>query len=77
MSSLTKDNKQQTKPPLADNILTTRELAMYLRLTVTTVINLAVSGELPGFRIGKSWRFDRGEVLSRITAAKQKAKIAN
>lgn len=77
MSSLTKDNKQQTKPPLADNILTTRELAMYLKLTVTTVINLAVSGELPGFRIGKSWRFDRGEVLSRITAAKQKAKIAN
>jgi excisionase family DNA binding protein len=74
MSSSSKDHKQQTKQSLTDNILTTREVAAYLRLTVTTVCNLAASGELPGFKIGKSWRFDRGEVLGRIDAAKPKAK---
>jgi len=74
MSSSSKDHKQQTKQSLTDNILTTREVAAYLRLTVTTVCNLAASGELPGFKIGKSWRFDRGEVMRRIAAAKPKAK---
>ena len=74
MSSSSKDHKQQTKQSLTDNILTAREVAAYLRLTVTTVCNLAASGELPGFKIGKSWRFAEGEVLKRITAAKPKAK---
>ena len=74
MSSSSKDHKQQTKQSLKDNVLTTREVASYLRLTETTVCNLAASGELPGFKIGKSWRFDGGEVMQRIAAAKQKAK---
>jgi excisionase family DNA binding protein len=70
MSSSSKDNRQQTKQLLTDNILTAREVAAYLRLTITTVYNLAASGELPGFKIGKSWRFAEGEVLGRIAAAK-------
>ena len=74
MSLLGEDQKPQTRQLLTDNILTAREVAAYLRLTVTTVCNLAASGELPGFKIGKSWRFDRGEVLGRIDAAKPKAK---
>ena len=74
MSPLGEDQKPQIRQLLTDNILTAREVAAYLRLTVTTVCNLAASGELPGFKIGKSWRFDRGEVLGRIDAAKPKAK---
>jgi excisionase family DNA binding protein len=74
MRPLGEDQKPQTRQLLTDNILTAREVAAYLRLTVTTVCNLAASGELPGFKIGKSWRFDRGEVLGRIDAAKPKAK---
>ncbi|MCX5855147.1 MAG: helix-turn-helix domain-containing protein [Deltaproteobacteria bacterium] len=62
---------------MTDNILTTREVAAYLRLTVTTVYNMAASGELPGFKIGKSWRFDRGEVMGRIAAATRRAKTAD
>jgi excisionase family DNA binding protein len=73
MSSLGEDQKQP-KQSLTDNILTAREVAAYLRLTETTVCKLAASGELPGFKIGKSWRFDRGEILGRIAAAKQKGK---
>jgi len=71
MSSVGEDHKRQTKHSLTENILTVREVAAYLRLTETTVCNLAASGELPGFKIGKSWRFDRGEVMGRIAAAKQ------
>ena len=74
MSPLGEDQKPQTRQLLTDNILTAREVAAYLRLTVTTVYNLAASGELPGFKIGKSWRFAEGEVLKRIAAAKPKAK---
>jgi excisionase family DNA binding protein len=64
------DQKRQTRQLLTDNILTSREVAAYLRLTVTTVCNLAVSGELPGFKTGKSWRFTEDEALKQITAAK-------
>jgi len=74
MGALGEDQKRQTKQSLTDIILTAHEVAAYLRLTETTVCKLAASGELPGFKIGKSWRFDRGEILGRITAAKQKGK---
>ena len=77
MMTLSKDRKQQTTQSLPNNILTASEVADYLRLTVATVCNLAVSGELPGFKIGKSWRFDGGEVMRRIAAAKQKAKTTD
>ena len=73
MNPLGEDQKPQTRQLLTDNILTAREVAAYLRLTVTTVCNLAASGELPGFKIGKSWRFAESEVLKRIAAAKPKA----
>jgi excisionase family DNA binding protein len=73
MSSLGEEQKRPEQS-LTDNILTAREVAAYLRLTETTVCKLAASGELPGFKIGKSWRFDRGEILGRIAAAKQKGK---
>lgn len=76
MSTLSKNRKKQAKQSLTENILTTREVAEYLRLTETTVCNLAASGELPGFKIGKSWRFDKDEVLGRIAAAKSKTKNA-
>jgi excisionase family DNA binding protein len=56
-----------------DNILTAREVAAYLRLTETTVCKLAASGELPGFKIGKSWRFAESEIQGRIADAKLKA----
>jgi len=39
------------------NILTTKELAKYLKLNEKTVIKMAQSKELPGFKIGNQWRF--------------------
>jgi len=43
---------------VTDNmILTTRELAKYLKLNEKTVIKMAQAGELPGFKVGNQWRF--------------------
>lgn len=53
------------------NIVTAREIAQYLKLTESTIYKLASTGELPGFRIGKSWRFDMDEILKRIKDEKE------
>ncbi len=36
--------------------LTLKEVAQYLRMNYRTVHRLAEKGEIPAFRIGKSWR---------------------
>lgn len=54
-------------------IMTTKELSQYLKLSDSTIYKLALTGELPGFRIGDSWRFDMDEVLKSIREAKEEA----
>ena len=46
-------------------IMTPKEVATYLKMSVLTVYKHAKMGTIPGFRIGNSWRFDK----SRIDAA--------
>jgi len=55
-------------------IVTAKEVAEFLRLTETTVCKLAASGDLPGFKIGKSWRFDMDEIMERIDRAKRQVR---
>ncbi len=45
-----------------DPVLSVRELAEVLRLSDRTVYRLAQSGEIPGFKVGGSWRFSRTDV---------------
>ncbi len=40
-----------------EKILTTQELADYMKVNEKTVIELAQVGELPGFKVGDQWRF--------------------
>jgi len=40
---------------MADEILTLREVAEYLRLAEKTAYRLAAEGKLPGFKVGGSW----------------------
>jgi len=44
------------------DILTIREVAEYLRITEKTAYRLASEGKIPGFKVGGSWRFRKGEV---------------
>jgi excisionase family DNA binding protein len=59
------------------NIVTAKEVGQYLKLTESTIYKLASTGEIPGFRIGKSWRFDMDEVLRRINGIKNTVKITH
>ena len=46
---------------------TVREVAAFLRLKENTVCSLASKGKLPGFKFGKSWRFDLEKIERLIT----------
>ena len=43
-------------------ILTTKELAKYLKLTEVTVYKYVKEGKIPARRIGSRWRFDKGQI---------------
>ena len=44
------------------NLMTAEELAKYLEVDTSLVIDWANSGRLPGMKDGNSWRFDRNRV---------------
>ena len=48
------------------NIVTAKEVGEYLKLSESTIYKLAANGEIPGFKIGDSWRFDMEEILKMI-----------
>jgi excisionase family DNA binding protein len=54
------------------NIVTAKELGQYLKLSESTIYKLASVGDLPGFKIGDSWRFDMDEVIKMIKASKKR-----
>ncbi len=48
------------------NIVTAKEVGQYLKLSESTIYKLATNGEIPGFKIGDSWRFDMEDILKLI-----------
>lgn len=46
-------------------IMTVDEVAGYLKLSKITVYKLTQKGEIPGFRIGSSWRYNK-DVIDEI-----------
>ena len=44
------------------DIWTVKQVAFYLRINPKTVYELVNSGELPGFKVGGSWRFKRADI---------------
>jgi excisionase family DNA binding protein len=53
-------------------VLTALELASYLRIHPTTVYKLAKRGELPAFKVGGDWRFDRASIESWLESRKNR-----
>jgi len=49
-----------------EEILTISEVADLLRITEKTAYRLASAGKIPGFKVGGSWRFDRGQIADWI-----------
>ncbi len=55
-------------------ILTLDEVALYLKAGKRTVYRLAQKGEIPGFKLGGTWRFRRTELDRWIAAGIRKTK---
>ena len=53
------------------NIMTTRDVAKYLKLHPITICKFAGEGKIPAIRVGRLWRFDK-EVIDRWLAGDQK-----
>ena len=47
---------------MTTDIMTIRDVAEYLKIAEKTAYRLAAEGELPGFKVGGSWRFQRNEI---------------
>ena len=56
---------------MADEILTLKEVAQYLKLAEKTAYRLAAEGKLPGFKVGGSWRFRKSDIGAWIEQRKR------
>ena len=57
---------------MEDDIITIKEVADYLKLKEKTAYALVARGEIPGFKVGGSWRFRRSEIDRWIRQQEQK-----
>jgi len=56
-----------------DDILTISDVASLFKVTEKTLYGLAQKGDLPGFKVGGQWRFQRGAIDSWIQEKTQAA----
>ena len=47
---------------MSKKVLTVKDLAKYLNLHPVTIYNYLKKNEIPAFRIGKSWRFNKESI---------------
>jgi excisionase family DNA binding protein len=57
-------------------ILTPKEVAHYLKMSVLTVYKHAKEGVIPGFRVGNSWRFDKTKIDELLIGPQVKEDLA-
>ena len=50
------------KPNAAGHVLTIDDLAVYLKLSKSTLYKLAQEGKVPGQKVGRHWRFSRNAI---------------
>ena len=43
-------------------ILTAKELAEYLKLTIVTIYKYVKEGKIPAHKVGSRWRFDKNKI---------------
>lgn len=60
-----------SKESIMPEILTTKEVAKYLKLHEITICKYAAEGKIPAIRIGRVWRFDK-EAIDRWISGGQK-----
>jgi excisionase family DNA binding protein len=61
----------------AAEILTIKQVAVYLQVTERTIYRLAAAEGIPAFKVGGSWRFRRGDLDHWIAGRIGKASAAD
>ena len=51
-----------------EEIITPAEVAVLFKMHLKTVYKLAEKGVIPGKRVGRSWRFNRNDVLELVSS---------
>jgi excisionase family DNA binding protein len=57
---------------MSDEIMTIREVAVFLKIKEKTAYKLVAEGKLPGFKVGGAWRFKRVDLNRWIERKKTK-----
>ncbi len=55
---------------MSDEIMTIKEVAVFLKIKEKTAYRLVADGKIPGFKVGGSWRFDRQDLENWIKMKK-------
>ena len=58
---------------MQSDIMTIKEVAEFLKLKEKTAYALAARGDIPGFKVGGSWRFHKSELEKWIKQQEAKA----
>ena len=54
-----------------DNVLSVRDVALFLKINEQTVYRLARCGKIPARKIGKQWRFSRDEIEAMVRGMRE------
>ena len=54
-----------------EKIITAKEFAQFLKLSESPIYKLVSSGEIPGFKVEDSWRFELEEIQKLIREPKK------
>lgn len=68
-----REPKQMAKQD-SDSVMTIEDLALYLKLSKSTLYKLAVQGKLPGQKVGRHWRFHRDSIDAWLKERKPEGK---
>ncbi len=47
---------------MKSDIITIKEVSEYLKIKEKTAYHLVAKGDIPGFKVGGSWRFRKSEI---------------
>jgi excisionase family DNA binding protein len=64
--------RKNIKEFIMPQIMTTKELAKYLKLHEITICKYAAEGKIPAIRIGRVWRFDKEAIDKWISGGQKK-----
>ena len=57
------------------NVMTVKEVAEYLKVHHSTIYRLVKTGQIPAFRIGSDWRFNREQIEGWATSQMQRSHL--